>query len=146
MSKKHGVLILLTIIFGSLIILGGSITFFVLRLVGTKITGNLIVDGSAFSISKCQSGQAFSFTGIQLKDNEGRRLRLFKNPADGTVTVSFFPANQDSGQKLGDCASLHVESGYSRVNYILNQSGAATLNCNTGGHKVTGSVEFKNCH
>ena len=145
-STKKRVAVLLTLIFGSLIVLGGSITALVLHLVSTKFTGNLVVDGTVFNIDKCRSGQVYNFSGIQLSDDGGRRLRLIQNPTDGIVSVSLFPTDQNRGVNLGSCGTLSISSQNSRVNYVMNQSGTATLDCDTDGHKVTGSVAFNNCH
>ena len=145
-SRKKFVITLLSIIFGSLIILGGSITALVLHLVRTEVTGNLLVDGSTFTINKCRSGQVFGFYGIQLSDATGRRLKVIEDQTDGKVTVSLFPANQDTGDILGNCVALHMRLQNSRVNYIANVGGAATFDCGTGNHKVVGDVNFTNCH
>ncbi len=145
-SRKKFVLILLGIIFGSLIVLGGAITALGLHLVSTRVTGDVTVDGSEFTINQCRSGQLLGFSGIQLSDASGRRLRVIQNPTDGVVSVSLFSANQDTGDNLGSCGTLRINLTSSYVNYVRNINGAAALNCEMGKHKVIGNVNFTNCH
>ena len=111
----------------------------------SKITGRLEVDGSPFAVQQCRSGQAFGFSGIELTDASGKRLRLLAN-ADGTCTAALFDGNSPTGERLGQCGTLAMEAQSSRINSIVNIKGAAKLACETVNHKVIGSVEFENCH
>jgi len=110
-----------------------------------KLTGTLQVDGSSFALGQCRSGQAFGFSGVEFTDATGRRLRLLANP-DGTCTAALFSGNSARGDQVGQCGELTMEAQSSRINSITNLKGAAKLNCEAGGHKVTGNVEFENCH
>lgn len=110
-----------------------------------KVTGTLQVDGTNFAVQQCRSGQAFGFSGIELTDAAGRRLRLLANP-DGTCTAALFSGNSATGDRLGSCGELTMEAQSSRINSINNLKGAANLTCEAGGHKVAGNVEFENCH
>ena len=110
-----------------------------------KITGTLQVDGSAFAVSGCRSGQAFGFSGIELTDANGRRLRIFAN-ADGTSEAALFSGNNTTGDRLGQCGVLTMETQSSTINSIHNVKGTAKLACEVGTHKVAGNVEFENCH
>ena len=77
-----------------------------LALVGctAKVTGTLQVDGTSFAVGQCRSGQAFGFSGIELADATGRRLRLLANP-DGTCTAALFSGNSSTGDRLGQCGA-----------------------------------------
>jgi hypothetical protein len=118
-----------------------------LALVGctAKVTGTLQVDGTTFAVQQCRSGQAFGFSGIELTDGTGRRLRLLANP-DGTCTGALFSGDSSTGNRLGQCGELTMAAQPSRINSITNLKGTAKLNCEAGGHQVAGNVEFENCH
>ncbi|HWS98764.1 MAG TPA: hypothetical protein VN256_00735 [Pyrinomonadaceae bacterium] len=111
----------------------------------SKVTGALEVDGSPFEVKECRSGQAFGFPGIELTDAGGRRLRLLAN-ADGTCSAALFKGDSATGDRLGECGTLTVQAQSSRINSITNVMGKAQLACEAGGHKVSGSIEFENCH
>jgi hypothetical protein len=111
----------------------------------SKITGTLEVDGSAFEVKECRSGQAFGFSGIELTDAGGRRLRLLVN-GDGTCTAALFKGDSTTGDRLGQCGALDIQAQSSRINSITNVMGKAQLACEAVGHKVAGNIEFENCH
>jgi hypothetical protein len=111
----------------------------------SKVTGRLEVDGSPFAVEECRSGQAFGFSGIELKDATGRRLRLLAN-GDGTCTAALFKGDSATGDRLGQCGTLTMEAQSSRINSITNLMGKAQLACEAVGHKVAGDIEFENCH
>jgi hypothetical protein len=110
-----------------------------------KVTGSLDVDGSDFAIKQCRSGQAFGYTGIELTDADGRRLRLVSK-VEGTCEAALFSGDSKTGDRLGQCGVLTVETQSSRINEIYNVRGSAKLSCESGPHKVSGNVEFENCH
>lgn len=110
-----------------------------------KITGTLQVDGTTFEVKQCRSGQAFGFSGIELTDADGRRLRLFSHP-DGTCEGALFSGDKTTGDRLGECGVLTMETQSSRINSVNNIKGTAKLACEAGTHKVTGNLEFENCH
>ena len=111
----------------------------------SKVTGTLEVDGSAFAVEECRSGQAFGFNGIELKDATGRRLRLLAN-GDGTCTAALFKGDSATGDRVGQCGTLQMQAQSSRINSITNLMGKAQLACEAVGHKVSGNIEFENCH
>jgi len=111
----------------------------------SKVTGTLEVDGSPFTVEECRSGQAFGFSGIELKEAGGRRLRLLAN-GDGTCTAALFKGDSQTGDRLGECGTLEMQAQSSRINSITNVMGKAQLACEAVGHKVTGGIEFENCH
>ena len=111
----------------------------------SKVTGTLEVDGAPFAEPQCRSGQAFGFSGIELTDTTGRRLRLFANP-DGTCSAALFKGDSPTGDRLGQCGTLAMTAQSSRINSITNVQGTAKLACEAVNHKVAGNVEFKNCH
>ena len=111
----------------------------------SKVTGTLEVDGSAFAVQQCRSGQAFGFSGVELTDSAGNRLRLLAN-ADGTCTAALFKGDSPTGDRLGQCGTLAMEAQSSRINSITNIKGTAKLACEAVNHKVMGNVDFENCH
>ncbi len=111
----------------------------------SKISGELKVDGSAFTIKECRSGRAFGFDGLHLVDGGGRVLRLFLNP-DGTARVAIFAAGAARGDTLGDCGALMMEAQHSEINGVKNMKGTASLSCAALDHAVAGQITFENCH
>ncbi|HJU56394.1 MAG TPA: hypothetical protein VJ715_17555 [Pyrinomonadaceae bacterium] len=111
----------------------------------SKVTGSLEVDGSAFEVKECRSGQAFGFSGIELTDATGRRMRLLVN-GDGTCTAALFKGDSMTGDRLGQCGALEIQAQSSRINSITNVMGKAQLACEAVGHKIAGNIEFENCH
>lgn len=110
-----------------------------------KITGSLQVDGQTFAVTQCRSGQAFGFSGVEFTDAGGRQLRLIANP-DGTCAAALFSGNTATGDRLGQCGVLSMAAQSSRINSIVNLQGTAKLACEAAGHKISGNVEFENCH
>jgi hypothetical protein len=110
-----------------------------------KISGRLQVDGSPFAVNQCRSGQAFGFSGIELSDASGRRLRLLAN-ADGTCTSTLFQGASNTGDQLGQCGVLTMGAQSSRINSIVNVKGTAKLSCAAVNHQISGAVAFENCH
>lgn len=110
-----------------------------------RLSGELRIDGAAFAPTTCHNGQALGFAGVELGDAAGRRLRVAGN-VDGTGSVAVFSPGRATGDDLGRCATLSVVPQRSRINGVTNLQGTATLNCTTGGHTISGSVTFQNCH
>jgi len=111
----------------------------------SKITGALQVDGATFAVQQCRSGQVFGFSGIELRDLNGRRLRLLAS-ADGTCTAAIVRGDSATEDRLGPCGQMTLQTQSSRINQIVNVKGHAKLNCEAAGHKVAGDIEFENCH
>lgn len=100
----------------------------------SKITGTLVVDGSPFAVQQCRSGQAFGFSGIELTDSSGNRLRLLAN-ADGTCTAALFKGDSPTGDRLGQCGTLAMQAQSSRINSIVKVKGKAKLACEAVNHR-----------
>src|SRR2546423_1564952 len=111
----------------------------------SKIVGELQVDGAPFAITECRSGQSLGFSGIMLADGGGRHLRLLAS-ADGTTGAAQFPPGPAGGDSLGNCGTLAMQAQNSRINNIANLKGTATLQCEAVGHKISGKIDFENCH
>jgi hypothetical protein len=103
------------------------------------------VNGVPFSPSTCRSGQPNGFSGVELADGGGRRLRLAQN-LNGTMVGVYFPSGSQIGDELGVCVNMNVQTGVGVINGVRNVEGIATLDCRTETHQVTGSVRFENCH
>lgn len=113
-----------------------------------QVTGALQVDHAFFALvpEKCRSGAAFNFSGIQLEDAQGRRLRLHALPSGDCVATLFAPESGHGVTIPGSCGPLLMHAQSSRINSILNVQGSATLSCEGAGHRISGSISFKNCH
>lgn len=112
----------------------------------SKVTGSVKLDGEPFVATECRSGAAFNFSGIQLADASGRKLRLVQR-VDGGISAAVFAPGQAKGDMLdGNCGTIEIQTQNSRINNIRNVEGRATLSCSGGGHTLDGTVEFENCH
>jgi hypothetical protein len=109
------------------------------------VTSAIQIDGAPFPASTCRSGQANGFSGVELADQNGRRLRLAQN-LNGTLAAVYFPAGSQVGVDLGTCFTMNTQTGVGVVNGVQNIEGGAILACRTETHQVSGSVQFENCH
>lgn len=147
LSKSKVLLIVLISVIGGLIVIGGSVLLLVFALVRTKVVSNLRVDNILFVATECRSGIVFGFSGIQLADAGGRRLRALVNPTDESIKVSLFQPQKSNGEDLGSCGKLAMHPQSSHVNGVQNQQGTATFSCTASGHTIiSGTVNFRNCH
>jgi len=110
-----------------------------------KLAGHVTLDGASFEPTACRSGQALGFSGVELSDASGRRLRLALN-VDGTTTAALFAAGAAKGDNLGACGTLVLQPQDSRINNVQNMEGTAKLSCKGAGHDLSGELEFANCH
>jgi len=105
------------------------------------VTGSLRLDGELFAATTCRDGQTSGFSGVELGDDHGRRLRLAQN-LDGTLASVYFPPGSGRGDDLGACGgTLEVHHG-ERIPLF----GDATITCKTEKHQLRGSASFENCH
>jgi hypothetical protein len=104
-------------------------------------SGELVLDGAPFRPRECRSGQAYGFTGVELADEQGRRIRIAQEH-DGTPATVYYPALSS----IGSCASLSLATQTSKINRIRNVEGSASLSCAGADHRVEGTVRFENCH
>ncbi len=114
----------------------------------SKTGGSLTVDGTAFEIDSCRSGEANlpRFDGVDLLNSAGRRVR-FLLKEDGKVRTFLFDAGASTGNFIGeDCGTMSVERKNSKVNNVSNIKGSVSANCTGGGHTVVASITFDNCH
>lgn len=93
----------------------------------------------------CQSGQTRGFVGVELVDDQQRRLRLAQG-VDGGLQAVYLPPGAAVGEHLGDCGSITLDATTSAVNGVRNVAGHAELSCQTGSNTVTGHVTFESCH
>lgn len=121
-----------------------------------KISGNLKVDGAPFVAKSCRSGEAFGFVGIELADMKGQRLRLSAgdhpapwsrpdNPSPPVPIAAFSSSDNVAWSDVGPCGALTVTDQRSKVMY-RNIEGTATLACESAQHKISGDLQFENCH
>jgi hypothetical protein len=107
-------------------------------------TGNLQIDGEPFAATGCRSGQVSGFSGVELSDDHGRRLRLAQN-LDGTFAGVYFSPDSRIGDNLGTCGTLNVQPETSVVNGVHPVEGSVTLTCKTEKHQLSGRGQFENC-
>jgi len=105
----------------------------------------LRVDGTSFVPVICQSGQTRGFVGVELVDEQQRRLRLAQG-VDGGLQAVYLPPGAAVGVHLGDCGALTLNATTTSVNGVKNVDGHAELSCDRGPNTVTGHVVFESCH
>ena len=114
----------------------------------SKTGGSITVDGAAFEVDECKSGQANvpQFQGVDFLDKSRKRVRFLVQPT-GAVQVYFFPPGTTFTDMLGEnCGTASIATQNSEVNGVKNIKGSVTANCTGGGHNVKASVTFENCH
>jgi hypothetical protein len=109
------------------------------------VTSSLQIDGSTFVPTTCRSGQARGFAGVELADEQQRRLRLAQ-AVDGTLQVIYFSPGTPVGENLGSCGTMTFQNGIAVVNGVRNVEGNATLSCGGARNTVLGSIAFEGCH
>jgi hypothetical protein len=103
--------------------------------------GELALDGTPFLPRECRSGKAYGFSGVELTDERGRRIRIAQEH-EGVPATVYYPAHYG----LGACASLALASQGSKINGVTNVEGTVSLSCTSADHTVEGTVRFENCH
>lgn len=112
-----------------------------------KLNGSITVNGAPFTPQTCQSGVPMGFSGVELADGAGQRLRLITDPAgSGTLILVHLPAGAPVGVPVPGCGTVTVTPQNSRVNNVQNVEGRAQIQCITPTGAVQGSIEFGNCH
>lgn len=108
-----------------------------------ELSADLKADGSAFTPTSCRSGQVNGFSGADLIDDKGQKLRLVQTPT-GKPLVLLFEGEEPI--EFGECGTMSLEQQNSTINNVANVMGKATLDCKLEDHSVSGTVSFKNCH
>src|SRR5258706_12705178 len=114
----------------------------------SKSTGKITVDGAAFVIDSCRSGQANipPFEGVDFLDGSGRRVR-FLNQGNGSTRTFLFAPNASQGEMIGEgCGKVSLANQNSEVNGVKNIQGSVSANCTGGGHNIVATATFENCH
>lgn len=125
-----------------------SVIFVALLACKSKQTGTVTIDGKAFEIDQCRSGQANEpkFTGVDFLDKTGKRVRFFTD-GSGSVRTFIFPPGASQGELIGEgCGTITVNTQNSEVNGVKNVSGSLTANCTGSGHTIVATATFENCH
>jgi hypothetical protein len=129
-------------------LIGAALVVGALLACKSKHTGTVTVDGAAFEITECRSGQANSppFEGVDFLDASRRRVRFLRMET-GQVRAFLFAPGQLTGEMIGEgCGTMSVQQQNSEVNGIKNVNGSVAANCAAGGHSVVAGINFENCH
>lgn len=110
-----------------------------------KIKGDIHINGKPFEGTACRSGQVYGFSGVEVSNKAGQKLRLMLN-VDGTCDAALFAPGSSQGYALGPCGTLVIQSQSSRINSVLNIKGTANLSCASKEYTIAGTVHFENCH
>ncbi len=114
----------------------------------SKTSGNISVDGAAFKINECRSGQANvpAFEGVDFLDSGGRRLR-FLTDTSGSVRTFLFAPGAATGEYIGEgCGTMSLTRQNSEVNGVKNVQGSVSANCTGSGHTIVATATFESCH
>ena len=112
----------------------------------SKLNSSLVLNGAPFVPTQCNSGQPQGFSGVDLIDATGTKLRLQTVPT-GQAMVFVFPGGSPVGAPVAMCGTLAVERQNSQINNVYNVRGNATLpSCSNGAMTVSGTIQFENCH
>lgn len=126
----------------------GAVLLFALLACKNKTDGTISVNGAAFPVDSCRSGQANlpPFTGVDFLDKTGRRARFLLQD-NGQIRVFMFPAGAKQGELVGEeCGTLAIEQQNSEVNGVKNVKGSVNANCTGAGYTVAAAINFSNCH
>lgn len=110
-----------------------------------ELKGSLTVDGEAFSLKSCRSGQVYGFAGVEIVSDKGAKLRIAQAPT-GEGVAFYIPPAAATGEEIGVCGAFKLSTQNSTINDVKNVEGEATLDCEAAGHKIKGSFSFSNCH
>src|SRR5688572_5796363 len=101
----------------------------------SKLSSTVTLDGKPFAIESCRSGEATGFSGVDLLQSDGTKLRLVSMP-NGQAEVHVFAPGAATSSELGACGPFSVERQNSRINNIHNVMGSASLSCTKNGRSV----------
>jgi hypothetical protein len=110
------------------------------------LASNMIVDGVPFSPTRCASGARLGFSGVELVDSDGRRLRVGWPHDNRTPALAYYPQGAAIGQLFPACGKVNMRNGPARVNGVQEVDGTVTLACSIGQHSFSGTIEFEGCH
>jgi hypothetical protein len=109
-----------------------------------KLSGELAVNGQTFMPTSCRSGEAASFTGVDLIAANGSIVRVVQTPMN-IPQVLYMQSEGAQAVPVGACGTLTLRRTNTRINDIYNVEGSVSLQC-AGAMTVSGSVRFANCH
>ena len=129
--------------FGSLIL--AALVTCALAACSNELKGEILVDGEAFVMDSCRSGQVYGFVGVEITSKTGSKIKI-ATKMSGESAVFYIPSGQSIGVEMGNCGPFQVQQQNSTINDVKNVEGKASLDCERGGHKLKGSFSFANCH
>lgn len=104
--------------------------------------GGLTLDGREFDVATCSSGQVWGFVGVDLTDQEGRRIHVARTVGK-EARVRVFEAPTRSVD-LGSCGAIEVEvDEVPGEPYLV--SGSLDVTCAGEGHTLEGGYRFSRC-
>ena len=113
----------------------------------SKAHGHAKVDSQAFNVRECHSGEGNvpSFTGVDLADGSGRKLRFARH--DGHLRLFLFEPGSTRGTLIGeDCGTMALSHHDDSVGGVHEVDGSASAHCKGNGHNIVVDVQFEHCH
>jgi len=115
----------------------------------SESTGSITVNGTAFAMNECRSGEANGaspFGGVMFFDGSGAQVRFVGKPGGGFRLFHFAP-NQSIGTLVGeDCGTFTLVKTNTQINNIHNVERNVNANCTGGGFTVVANVNYAKCH
>jgi hypothetical protein len=105
-------------------------------------SSGLVLDDHPFEVASCGSGQIWGFLGVDLIDQDGRRIFVaWTSSKRARVTVFEAPTQSVD---LGLCGKIDITTSDERARpYAV--SGDLSLECAAHGHTVRGGYTFSGC-
>ncbi len=110
-----------------------------------KLGGDLKLNGQPFAATSCRNGSVYGFSGVEVRNDAGWKLRLVQTPTGHAQVVVFGPG-ASTGAEVGECGTLTVDTQNSTINDVKNVEGHAELSCAADGVALDGKITFSNCH
>jgi hypothetical protein len=118
----------------------------------TTFWGTMTVDGRPFVARACKAGYHEEFYGVELSDQEGRRMRVtfaenperwfrYPHPGASRPAVASVKTRSEGWETLGPCGPLLIERG-GRGAF----DGETRLECRSERHAVVGRLRFSDCY
>ncbi len=142
------------VIVAVVLILGGTLFFYLRSASTSEVSGSLTVDGAPFKPVRCRSGKLGEdgpkdrpkFHGIDLltSSERGRGVRVLEDPNAGTRVLLMKPRAEHRTLDRAKCKRFEVElrETGSLIMEVWGMEGSVDLDCPT----VKGRVVFASCY
>ena len=103
---------------------------------------DLLLDGVAFELARCEPGSTEGFHGAELTGKTGARIRLVSE-VDGASKVVVFRPGAERGTVLDECS--RIEMTESSFRHSSSVRGRASIQCEKREVRIMGTGVVENC-